>query len=106
MMTGVGSAAPGARGMNASTRDLQNAQALETAIGLFCFYAYGYKARAMYAVRAPFAMSEAGEGLIGRLARIHGKLYRVVSIMRQIDGPIAAGDAIGVEVSAVDSEYV
>jgi hypothetical protein len=74
----------------------------ETAIGLYCFYAYGYKGRTMRAVRAPFMISEAGEGLVGRLAWIQGKLCRVVSIMRQIDGPTVAGDALGVEISLVD----
>ena len=87
--------------MKAAPGDRNSAKAGETAIGLFCFYAYGYRERAMYAIRAPFAMPETGEGLVGRLARIQGKLYRVVSIMRQIGGRIAAGDPIGVEVSAV-----
>ena len=53
----------------------------------------------MYAVRAPFAMPGTGEGLLGRVAAIEGKPYRVLSILRQIDGPIAAGEPIGVEVS-------
>ena len=55
----------------------------------------------MYAIRAPFAMPETGEGLVGRLARIQGKLYRVVAIMREIGGPIAAGDPIGVAAQAL-----
>ena len=54
----------------------------------------------MYAVRAPFAMPGTGEGLVGRLAGIEGRLYRVLSILRQIGGPIAAGEPIGIEVSA------
>ncbi len=53
----------------------------------------------MYAVRAPFAMSQTGEGLVGRVARIEGKLYRILAILRQIAGPITAGEMIGVEVS-------
>jgi hypothetical protein len=53
----------------------------------------------MCAVRAPFAMSQTGEGLVGRVAGIAGKLYRIVAIMRETGGPIAAGATIGVEVS-------
>ena len=80
------------------------AEGRETAISPFCFYAYGRQGRTMYAIRAPFAAPASGEGLIGRRVRIEGKLGRGVSILRQIDGPIAAGDPIGVEVSAVDQD--
>jgi len=72
----------------------------EAPLPIVCFYAYGYKGRSMYAVRAPFATPESGDGLIGRLARIDGRLYRIVSILRQIQGPIVAGEMIGVEVGA------
>lgn len=85
--------------MDKAARDPEGAGAHEAAIPLFAFYAYGYRGRPMYAVRAPFAMPGTGEGLVGRVAGIEGKLYRVHSILRQIDGPIAAGEPIGVEVS-------
>jgi hypothetical protein len=85
--------------MDESTQDLPSAIALEVAIDLFSFYPYGYRGRIMYAVRAPFAMSEAGEGLVGRVVQLEGKLYRVLSIRRQVAGSMAIGETIGVEVS-------
>ena len=68
---------------------------------LEAFYAYGYRGRAMFAVRAPFTMDAEGRGLVGRIVRIHGAHYEVRAIARQISGPIAAGEPIGVEVCAV-----
>ena len=76
----------------------KDAGAQEAAIPLFAFYAYGYRGRFMYAVRSPFPMPGTGEGLVGRVAGIEGKLYRVLGIWRQLDGAIAAGEPIGVEV--------
>jgi hypothetical protein len=52
----------------------------------------------MYAVRAPWRMSGAAEDLIGRVVEIDNQTYHVRSVWRQIRGPIAAGEPIGVEV--------
>ena len=68
-------------------------------LDLAAFYPYGYGGRVMYAVRAPFAAPDAGEALVGRVARIEGRLYRILSVLRQIGGPVAAGEPIGVEIS-------
>jgi hypothetical protein len=85
--------------MDDLAKDAEATPLFDAAIDLYCFYAYGYGGRTMYAVRAPFATPN--EGLVGRVARIEGKLYRIVSVLRQIGGPIAAGEPIGVEVSPV-----
>ena len=85
--------------MDVLPRDEKAAPFSDAAMDLSCFYAYGYGGRTMYAVRAPFATPN--EGLVGRVARIEGKLYRIVSVLRQIGGPIAVGEPIGVEVSPV-----
>ena len=68
---------------------------------LDAFYAYGYRGRAMFAVRAPFAMAADGRALVGRIVRIQGARYEVRAIARQTSGPIAPGEPIGVEVCAV-----
>src|SRR6185437_3040589 len=86
--------------MQTSPTDMRRGAAPEAPLSMVCFYAYGYKGRPMDAVRAPFATPESGDGLLGRLARIDGRLYRIVSILRQIQGPIVAGEMIGVEVGA------
>ena len=62
------------------------------------FYAYGHAGKSMMAVRAPFATSGEAPDLIGRAAVIGGARYEIVSIARQITGPIAKGEPIGVEV--------
>jgi hypothetical protein len=69
-------------------------------LDLDVFYSYGYKGRAMMAVRAPFAMAD-DSGLTGRIARIGGEDFEIVAISRQISGPIAAGEPIGIEVRRV-----
>jgi hypothetical protein len=84
--------------MDNSAKDEETAS-FSDALDMPCFYAYGYGGRIMYAVRAPFAAPDADEAFIGRVARIEGKLYRIVSVLRQIGGPVAAGEPIGVEVS-------
>ena len=71
-----------------------------TALQLECFYAYGYRGRAMFAVRAPFAMDGAAQELIGKKALIDGVLREIVAVSRQISGPIAKGEPIGVEARA------
>lgn len=66
-------------------------------LSLECFYAYGYRGRAMFAVRAPFAMEGEARELIGKTARIDGASYEILAVSRQISGPIAKGEPIGVE---------
>mgnify|MGYP000887922821 FL=1 len=77
--------------------------ASSSAIALECYYAYGYRGRAMMAVRAPFAMSGDAPELVGQTVSIGGAPYRVVGVWRQISGPIAKGEPIGVEVSVAAS---
>lgn len=72
-------------------------------IALESYYAYGYRGRSMMAVRAPFAMSGEALELVGRIARIDGAPYEVVGVWRQISGPIAKGEPIGLEVRAAGS---
>ncbi len=67
-------------------------------IGLEAFYAYGYQGREMMAVRAPFAMAAAADEIIGRRVMIGAAHYRVVAVKRQVRGPIAAGEPIGIEI--------
>jgi hypothetical protein len=74
-----------------------------TDFDLDSFYEYGYQGKSMVAARAPFAMSQDGAGLngenfIGARARLSGRSVRIRSIWRQIGGPIAKGEPIGVEV--------
>jgi len=71
---------------------------VEEPIRLECFYPYGFQGRAMMAVRAPFAMANDAAGIVGRIADIDGARYRIVAVRRQISGPIAKGEPIGVEV--------
>lgn len=52
----------------------------------------------MLAIRAPFAMGSAGAELIGQAIEANGRRYVVLAIARQISGPIAKGEPIGVEV--------
>ena len=72
-------------------------------IALESYYSYGYQGRSMVAARAPFAMSGDAPELVGRIARIDGALYRVAGVFRQISGPIAKGEPIGLEVRAAES---
>jgi hypothetical protein len=65
------------------------------------FYAYAFRGKAMMAVRAPFATTGDAPDLIGRTARIGGALYEIVALSRQISGPIAKGEPIGVEVRSL-----
>jgi hypothetical protein len=67
------------------------------------FYRYGYKGREMLAIRAPFAMSADGAELIGRLIESDEGRFVVVSIARQISGPIHLGEPFGVELRAGDA---
>ena len=76
--------------------------ASQSEIALEPYYAYGYRGRTMMAVRAPFATSGKVPDLVGRIARIDGTAYRVIGISRQISGPIAKGEPIGVEVRLLD----
>lgn len=72
-------------------------------ITLESYYAYGYQGRSMVAARAPFAMSGEAAELVGRTVRIDGALYRVAGVFRQISGPIAKGEPVGLEVRATES---
>ncbi len=71
------------------------------AIALEAFYPYNYQGREMIAVRSPFAMAATAEDIVGRLVRIDGRRYRVIAVERQISGPIAFGEPIGIEVAPV-----
>ena len=62
------------------------------------FYSYGYDGKEMMAVRAPFPMAAKADEIIGRRVRIGDRHYRVLSVRRQIYGPIPAGEPIGIEV--------
>ena len=64
-------------------------------------YRYGYQGRDMYAIRAPWAMSGEAEDLIDRVVEIDDRMYRILGVWRQIRGPIAAGEPIGVEIAPV-----
>jgi hypothetical protein len=76
---------------------------LSADIELESFYAYGYQQRSMIAVRAPSAMANDAAELVGRVALIAGRRYRVLAVARQITGPVAKGEPIGIEVSALPS---
>ena len=71
------------------------------AIELEAFYAYGHQGREMIAVRSPFAMAATAEEIVDRLVQIGGRRYRVLAVRRQISGPIAFGEPIGIAVSPV-----
>jgi hypothetical protein len=73
-------------------------QRLMSAIILEAFYCYGYKGRDMIAVRAPFAMSARADEMIGREVEVAGRRYVALGVARQISGPIAKGEPIGIEV--------
>lgn len=73
-------------------------------LSLECFYAYGHNGKDMRAVRAPFASSGDAPDLIGRRAEIDGAIYEILAVSRQISGPIAKGEPIGVEVRRLDAE--
>ena len=62
------------------------------------YYSYGYRGKAMIAVRAPAATTGDAPDLIGRIARIDGQRLEIVAVSRQISGPIAKGEPIGLEV--------
>lgn len=76
--------------------------AMASDIALEHFYAYGWRGRNMMAVRSPFAMDGAARELIGQNVRIDGVNYEILAVSRQISGPIAAGEPIGVEVRGLD----
>jgi hypothetical protein len=82
-------------------KSVHDESAADAVLVLGAFYPYGYGGRVMYAVRAPLSAPDASEALVGRVADIEGRLYRIVSVLRQIGGPVAAGEPIGVEVSPV-----
>ena len=62
-------------------------------------YRYGLNGRAMVAARAPFAMLDNARELVGRTADVEGERVRIVSIARQISGPVAKGEPIGIEIA-------
>lgn len=62
------------------------------------FYSYGYKGKSMPAVRAPFATS--ATDLTGRIARVDGRRFEILSVARMASGPIARGKPTGVEALA------
>jgi len=68
------------------------------------YYTYGFAKRNMIAVRAPFATTGEAPDLIGRVAEVGGDLYEIVAVSRQISGPIANGEPIGIEVRRLGSE--
>jgi len=61
------------------------------------FYRYGHKGRDMIAIVAPFAMSADASEIIGRTVLIGARAQQVIAVARQISGPIAKGEPIGVE---------
>lgn len=71
-------------------------------IALESYYSYGHRGRAMTAVRAPFAMRGDAPEIVGRTVRIDGVAHLVLAVSRQISGPIAKGEPIGVETRALD----
>lgn len=79
------------------------AHAGEPPIPVEAFYRYGYKGRAMLAIRAPFAMGADGAEIIGRAIEAGARHYIVVSIARQISGPIHLGEPFGVELRDSDA---
>ena len=79
------------------------AHAGEAPIVVEAFYRYGYKGRSMLAIRAPFPMGADGAEIIGRAIEAGARRYIVVSIARQISGPIHLGEPFGVELRASDA---
>ncbi|KAF0120262.1 MAG: hypothetical protein FD148_3581 [Methylocystaceae bacterium] len=79
------------------------ANAGEAPIVVEAFYRYGYRGRSMLAIRAPFAMGADGAEIIGRAIETGARRYVVVSIARQISGPIHSGEPLGVELRASDA---
>lgn len=65
------------------------------------FYSYGFKGKEMIAVRAPANTSDGAADLIGRFVRIGAQFYEIMAVSRQISGPIAKGEPIGLEVRAI-----
>lgn len=90
----------GAR-MNASSNQID--QAGEAPISVEAFYHYGYRGRRMLAIRAPFAMSAEGAEIVGRVIETQRRHYVVVSIARQVSGPIHRGEPFGVELREADA---
>lgn len=81
----------------AGTRDDAGNQSLAP-LDLDIFYPYGFQGRTMFAARAPHAMSGRAEGLVGRTLRVNGVLYSIRAVHRQVSGPIAAKEPVGLEV--------
>lgn len=73
-------------------------------LDLELLYAYGYRDRPMMAVRSPFATPGDAPDLVGRIARIGGERVKILAISRQISGPIAKGEPIGVEIGPVPQQ--
>jgi hypothetical protein len=90
--TAPASNAPAERSQSKSPLKLEN------------YYPYGYQGREMHAVRAPWAMPGSAEDLIDRVVEIENRPYRILSVWRQIRGPIAAGEPIGVEIAPIGSQ--
>ena len=81
----------------------ETAKRIAEPLDLDIFYPYGFQGREMFAARAPHAMSAKAEGLMGRMLRVGGKLYTIRAVHRQISGPIAAQEPIGLEVEKCPS---
>jgi len=75
----------------------------EEPISVEVYYHYGYKERDMIAIISPFAMSADASEIIGRTVLVDGRPRRVLSIARQISGPIAKGEPIGIEACDVSA---
>ena len=73
----------------------------DAALSLRALYFYGYQGRSMVAVRAPSAMPDNARALVGRYAEAAGRRFRIVATERQISGPVAAGEPIGLEIADV-----
>lgn len=73
-------------------------------IALECFYPYGFRGKTMLAVSAPWATTGEAPDLIGQIVGVGTARYRIVSISRQISGPIARGEPIGVEVRELPAQ--
>lgn len=67
-------------------------------------YFYGYRGKAMVAAPAPAAMPDNAKALIGEIVAVGTARYRVLSIQRQISGPVAKGEPIGIEIEPVGPE--
>lgn len=73
-------------------------------IPLECYYEYGYRGRTMLAVRAPFATINEAPDLVGRRVLAKGSVWLALGVSRQITGPIAKGEPIGLEVRRLGSD--